>query len=102
MSYEMIAILLKSGGFLLIKTFDPKDTNGEKNLKKVEFRPITLTNIKRFFTQQNGYGSHYYIKKEQAGKKNKKQKTKNKRTKNKIKIRNIKRIRAMKTIKRRS
>jgi len=102
MNYEMIAKLLKSGGFLLIKTFAPEDTDGEKNLKKMEFGLITLKNIKSFFTQQNGYGSHYYIKKEQAGKKNKKQKTKNKRTKNKIKIRNIKRIRAMKTIKRRS
>jgi hypothetical protein len=102
MNYDMIAKLLKSGGFLLIKTFAPEDTDGEKNLKKVAFLPITLKNIKQFFTQQNGYGSHYYIKKEQAGKKNKKQKTKNKNTKNKIKMRNIKRIRTMKTIKRRS
>jgi len=102
MNYEMIAKLLKSDGFLLIKTFAPEDTYGEKNLKKMVFGLITLMNIKRFFTQQNVYGSHYYIKKEQAGKKNKKQKTKNKNTKNKIKMRNIKRIRAMKTIKRRS
>jgi hypothetical protein len=102
MKYDMIATLLKSGGFLLIKTFAPEDTDGEKNLKKVAFLPITLMKIKQFFTQQNDYGSHYYIKKEQAGKKNKKQKTKNKNTKNKIKMRNIKRIRTMKTIKRRS
>ena len=104
MNYEMIAKLLKSDGFLLIKTFAPEDTYGEKNLKKMVFGLITLMNIKRFFTQQNvyDYGSHYYIKQEQAGKKNKKQKTKNKNTKNKIKMRNIKRIRAMKTIKRRS
>jgi len=109
MNYEMIAKLLKSGGFLLIKTFAPEDIDGEKNLKRIAFLPITLKNIKQIFTQQNvyDYGSHYYIKQEQAGKKNKKQKTKNKNTKNKniknkIKMRNIKRIRAMKTIKRRS
>jgi hypothetical protein len=90
----MIYALLKPDGFLLLKTFDENDETGEIGLEEITIFPSTLKTLNKYFKHSapHSYGSHFYIKKVQAGKKTMRRKVKRSRVK--------KRRRAINTVRR--
>jgi hypothetical protein len=83
LNYAMIYALLKSDGFLLLKTFDEKDETGEIGLEEIDILPSTLKTLNKYFihSAHHNYGSHFYIKKAQGGKKTMRRKVRRRRVK---------------------
>jgi len=81
MNYTIINQLLKPGGFLLLKTFDENDKTGEIGLEEITIFSSTLKTLHKYFKHSapRDYGSHFYIKKAQAGKKTMRRKVRRKR-----------------------
>jgi hypothetical protein len=81
LNYAMIYALLKSDGFLLLKTFDENDETGELGLEEITILPSTLKTLKKYFIHStpHNYGSHFYIKRAQGGKKTMRRKVRRKR-----------------------
>ncbi len=81
LNYAMIYAILKSDGFLLLKTFDENDETGELGLEEITILPSTLKTLKKYFIHSapHDYGSHFYIKRAQAGKKTMRRKVRRKR-----------------------
>jgi hypothetical protein len=81
LNYAMIDTLLKPGGFLLLKTFNEKDETGEIGLEEIDIFPSTLKTLNKYFKHSapHNYGSHFYIKKAQGGKKTMRRKVRRRR-----------------------
>ena len=81
MNFTIINQLLKPGGFLLLKTFDENDKTGEIGLEEITIFSSTLKTLHKYFKHSapHDYGSHFYIKKAQAGKKTMRRKVRRKR-----------------------
>lgn len=94
LNYTMIYALLKSDGFLLLKTFDEDDETGELGLEEVAILPSTLKTLKKYFIHfaRHNFGSHFYIKRVQAGKKSMRRKVKRSRVKRRRVINTVRRV----------
>jgi len=94
LNYAMIYALLKSDGFLLLKTFDENDETGELGLEEITILPSTLKTLKKYFIHiaPHNYGSHFYIKRAQAGKKTMRGKVKRSRVKRRRVINTVRRV----------
>jgi len=94
MNFTIINQLLKPGGFLLLKTFDENDKTGEIGLEEITILPSTLKTLHKYFKHSapHDYGSHFYIKKAQAGKKTMRRKVKRSRVKRRRAINTVRRV----------
>jgi hypothetical protein len=94
LNYAMIYALLKPDGFLLLKTFDENDETGELGLEEITIFPSTLKTLNKYFKHSapHTYGSHFYIKKAQAGKKTMRRKVKRSRVKRRRAINTVRRV----------
>lgn len=87
MNYKMINELLKVGGFVLLKSFAPQDEDGEIRLQEINILNSTLKTLNKYFTYKtpHDFGSHYYIKGNEAGKRTRKKVKRSKVIRRKVK-----------------